>query len=44
MSASVLLMSMSLDSCIVGPNDGPDNPGGDQGAVETNSLSSLCSR
>jgi riboflavin biosynthesis pyrimidine reductase len=22
-------MSMSLDGCIAGPNDGPDNPGGD---------------
>ncbi len=29
MSASVLYMSMSLDGYIAGPNDGPDNPGGD---------------
>jgi len=29
MSASVLFMSMSLDGYIAGPNDGPDNPGGD---------------
>ena len=29
MSASVLYMSMSLDGCIAGPNDGPGNPGGD---------------
>jgi dihydrofolate reductase len=28
-SASVLYMSMSLDGYIAGPNDGPDNPGGD---------------
>jgi dihydrofolate reductase len=28
-SASVLYMSMSLDGYISGPNDGPDNPGGD---------------
>jgi len=28
-SASVLYMSMSLDGCIAGPNDGPGNPGGD---------------
>lgn len=29
MSVSVLYMSMSLDGYISGPNDGPDNPGGD---------------
>jgi dihydrofolate reductase len=29
MSNSVLYMSMSLDGCIAGPNDGPGNPGGD---------------
>jgi dihydrofolate reductase len=29
MSVSVLYMSMSLDGYIAGPNDGPDNPGGD---------------
>ncbi len=29
MSASVLCMSMSLDGYIAGPNDEPDNPGGD---------------
>ncbi len=29
MSSSVLYMSMSLDGYIAGPNDGPDNPGGD---------------
>jgi hypothetical protein len=29
MSASVLYMSMSLDGYVAGPNDGPDNPGGD---------------
>ena len=29
-SVSVLYMSMSLDGYIAGPNDGPDNPGGDQ--------------
>ena len=29
MSSSVLFMSMSLDGYIAGPNDGPDNPGGD---------------
>lgn len=29
MSASVLYMSMSLDGYIAGPNDEPDNPGGD---------------
>jgi len=29
MSRSVLFMSMSLDGYIAGPNDGPDNPGGD---------------
>ena len=29
MSASVLYMSMSLDGYIAGPDDGPDNPGGD---------------
>ncbi|MBM7788202.1 dihydrofolate reductase family protein [Tenggerimyces flavus] len=34
MSASVLFMSMSLDGFIAGLNDGPDNPGGDDGAVE----------
>ncbi|MEV0716878.1 dihydrofolate reductase family protein [Asanoa sp. NPDC050611] len=34
MSSSVLFMSMSLDGYIAGPNDGPDNPGGDGGAVE----------
>jgi dihydrofolate reductase len=28
-SASVLYMSMSLDGYIAGPDDGPDNPGGD---------------
>ncbi|HEY0802380.1 MAG TPA: dihydrofolate reductase family protein, partial [Steroidobacteraceae bacterium] len=28
-SASVLYMSMSLDGYIAGPNDAPDNPGGD---------------
>jgi dihydrofolate reductase len=28
-STSVLYMSMSLDGYIAGPNDGPDNPGGD---------------
>jgi len=28
-SRSVLYMSMSLDGYISGPNDGPDNPGGD---------------
>jgi dihydrofolate reductase len=28
-SASVLYMSMSLDGFIAGPNDNPDNPGGD---------------
>ena len=28
-SSSVLYMSMSLDGYISGPNDGPDNPGGD---------------
>jgi hypothetical protein len=28
-SASVLYMSMSLDGYIAGPNDNPDNPGGD---------------
>jgi dihydrofolate reductase len=28
-SASVLYMSMSLDGYIAGPNDEPDNPGGD---------------
>jgi dihydrofolate reductase len=27
-------MSMSLDGYIAGPNDGPDNPGGDGAAVE----------
>jgi dihydrofolate reductase len=29
MSASVLYMSMSLDGYIAGPNDTPENPGGD---------------
>jgi dihydrofolate reductase len=29
MSVAVLYMSMSLDGYIAGPNDGPDNPGGD---------------
>ena len=29
MSSSVLYMSMSLDGYIAGPNDGPENPGGD---------------
>lgn len=29
MSSSVLYMSMSIDGYIAGPNDGPDNPGGD---------------
>ena len=29
MSISVLYMSMSLDGYIAGPNDGPNNPGGD---------------
>lgn len=29
MSKSVLYMSMSLDGFIAGPNDAPDNPGGD---------------
>ena len=29
MSTSVLYMSMSLDGFIAGPNDNPDNPGGD---------------
>ncbi|HEY6468204.1 MAG TPA: dihydrofolate reductase family protein [Candidatus Dormibacteraeota bacterium] len=29
MSVSVLYMSMSLDGYVAGPNDGPDNPGGD---------------
>ena len=29
MSTSVLYMSMSLDGYIAGPNDRPDNPGGD---------------
>jgi hypothetical protein len=28
-SSSVLNMSMSLDGYIAGPNDEPDNPGGD---------------
>jgi dihydrofolate reductase len=28
-STAVLYMSMSLDGYIAGPNDGPDNPGGD---------------
>jgi dihydrofolate reductase len=30
MSESVLYMSMSLDGYIAGPNDEPDNPGGDE--------------
>ena len=30
MAVSVLYMSMSLDGYIAGPNDGPNNPGGDQ--------------
>jgi dihydrofolate reductase len=34
MSSSVLFMSMSLDGYIAGPNDRPDNPGGDGAAVE----------
>jgi len=29
MSAAVLYMSMSLDGYIAGPNEGPNNPGGD---------------
>src|SRR5258708_33705596 len=29
MAASMLYMAMSLDGYIAGPNDGPDNPGGD---------------
>jgi hypothetical protein len=29
MGSSVLYMSMSLDGYIAGPNDAPDNPGGD---------------
>jgi dihydrofolate reductase len=29
MSRSVLYMSMSVDGYVAGPNDGPDNPGGD---------------
>src|SRR5213080_4584959 len=29
MSVSVLYMAMSLDGYIAGPNDEPDNPGGD---------------
>ena len=29
MAVSVLYMSMSLDGYITGPNDTPDNPGGD---------------
>ncbi|MGX9902070.1 dihydrofolate reductase family protein [Arthrobacter sp. SA17] len=29
MSSSVLYMSMSVDGYIAGPNDGPENPGGD---------------
>lgn len=29
MATSVLYMSMSVDGYIAGPNDGPDNPGGD---------------
>ena len=31
MSATVLYMSMSLDGFIAGPNEGPDNPLGDDG-------------
>jgi dihydrofolate reductase len=34
MSSSVLFMSVSLDGFVAGPNDGPDNPGGDGRAVE----------
>jgi len=34
MSSSVLFMSMSLDGYIAGPNDSPDNPGGDAATVE----------
>lgn len=30
MSSAVLLMSMSADGYIAGPNDGPGNPGGDE--------------
>ncbi|MEU4395716.1 dihydrofolate reductase family protein [Kribbella sp. NPDC023855] len=30
MASSVLYMSMSLDGFIAGPNDNPDNPGGDE--------------
>ncbi|MBE1490891.1 dihydrofolate reductase [Plantactinospora soyae] len=30
----MLYMSVSLDGYIAGPNDGPDNPGGDGAAVE----------
>jgi hypothetical protein len=33
MASSVLYMSMSFDGYIAGPNDGPDNPGGDGDAV-----------
>ncbi len=29
MSSSVLFMSVSLDGYVAGPNDGPDDPGGD---------------
>jgi hypothetical protein len=29
MSTSVLYMSMSIDGYIAGPNDNPENPGGD---------------
>ncbi len=29
MAASILFMSVSLDGYVAGPNDGPDNPGGD---------------
>ena len=29
MSASVLYMSVSVDGYIAGPDDGPDNPGGE---------------
>jgi dihydrofolate reductase len=34
MAASVLYMSMSLDGYIAGPNDAPDNPGGDNEAIQ----------
>ena len=29
MASSILFMSVSLDGFVAGPNDGPDNPGGD---------------